>query len=171
MIHKKLLIISIGIFSILFFSLGITQINAQESGEKMVSGIITMVILDEMKELKEFQITDFDGNNYKFIVTDSTEFGLDESSGDRWVSTQKNTPKESGIKLISHQQRYAPVTVIHDGENAKSIVEREEGKLENNLSYLFSFFLITWIIFFIYIFYIGKKQKVIESAANLVNKR
>jgi len=68
--------------------------------------------------------------------------------------------------LIDHQQRYAPVTVIFEGENAKSVVEREEGKLENNLSYLFSFFLITWIIFFVYIFYLGKKQKVIESALN-----
>lgn len=166
MINKKLFVLLIGIFSLLFLSLSSIQTNAQENSEKMISGIITMVLVDEMKELKEFQITDSEGNNYKFMVTDSTEFGLDESSGDRWVSIQKKSPKESGVKLIDHQQRYAPVTVIFEGENAKSVVEREEGKLENNLSYLFSFFLITWIIFFVYIFYLGKKQKVIESALN-----
>ena len=145
---KKITFLFIGIFSVLSLFISSIQTNAQENNSKRISGIITMVLVDEMNELVEFQITDSNGNNYKYKVNVSTEFGLDESSGDRWVSTQKNSPKESAIKLIEHQKRYAPVTIIYDGEYAKSVVEREEGRLENNLSYLFSFFLITWIIFF-----------------------
>ncbi len=168
---KKITFLFIGIFSVLSLFISSIQTNAQENNGKRISGIITMVLVDEMNELVEFQITDSNGNNYKYKVNVSTEFGLDESSGDRWVSTQKNSPKESAIKLIEHQKRYAPVTIIYDGEYAKSVVEREEGRLENNLSYLFSFFLITWIIFFLYIFYLGKKQKIIESTKNFVNTK
>tara|TARA_Y100001936_G_scaffold192183_1_gene191450 strand:- start:3696 stop:4211 length:516 start_codon:yes stop_codon:yes gene_type:complete len=168
---KKITFLFIGIFSVLSLFISSIQTNAQENNSKRISGIITMVLVDEMNELVEFQITDSNGNNYKYKVNVSTEFGLDESSGDRWVSTQKNSPKESAIKLIEHQKRYAPVTIIYDGEYAKSVVEREEGRLENNLSYLFSFFLITWIIFFLYIFYLGKKQKIIESTKNFVNTK
>ncbi|MQG09151.1 MAG: hypothetical protein FI675_01870 [SAR202 cluster bacterium] len=168
---KKITFLFIGIFSVLSLFISSIQTNAQENNGKRISGIITMVLVDEMNELVEFQITDSNGNNYKYKVNISTEFGLDESSGDRWVSTQKNSPKESAIKLIEHQKRYAPVTIIYDGEYAKSVVEREEGRLENNLSYLFSFFLITWIIFFLYIFYLGKKQKIIESTKNFVNTK
>ncbi len=168
---KKITFLFIGIFSVLSLFISSIQTNAQENNGKRISGIITMVLVDEMNELVEFQITDSNGNNYKYKVNISTEFGLDESSGDRWVSTQKNSPKESAIKLIEHQKRYAPVTIIYDGEYAKSVVEREEGRLENNLSYLFSFFLITWIIFFLYIFYLDKKQKIIESTKNFVNTK
>lgn len=168
---KKITFLFIGIFSVLSLFISSIQTNAQENNGKRISGIITMVLVDEMNELVEFQITDSNGNNYKYKVNVSTEFGLDEPSGDRWVSTQKNSPKESAIKLIEHQKRYAPVTIIYDGEYAKSVVEREEGRLENNLSYLFSFFLITWIIFFLYIFYLGKKQKIIESTKNFVNTK
>ncbi|MBR91316.1 MAG: hypothetical protein CL903_00710 [Dehalococcoidia bacterium] len=168
---KKITFLFIGIFSVLSLFISSIQTNAQENNGKRISGIITIVLVDEMNELVEFQITDSNGNNYKYKVNISTEFGLDESSGDRWVSTQKNSPKESAIKLIEHQKRYAPVTIIYDGEYAKSVVEREEGRLENNLSYLFSFFLITWIIFFLYIFYLGKKQKIIESTKNFVNTK
>ena len=168
---KKITFLFIGIFSVLSLFISSIQTNAQENNGKRISGIITMVLVDEMNELVEFQITDSNGNNYKYKVNVSTEFGLDESSGDRWVSTQQNSPKESAIKLIEHQKRYAPVTIIYDGEYAKSVVEREEGRLENNLSYLFSFFLITWIIFFLYIFYLGKKQKIIESTKNFVNTK
>ncbi|MAR34984.1 MAG: hypothetical protein CL714_05600 [Chloroflexi bacterium] len=168
---KKITFLFIGIFSVLSLFISSIQTSAQENNSKRISGIITMVLVDEMNELVEFQITDSNGNNYKYKVNVSTEFGLDESSGDRWVSTQKNSPKESAIKLIEHQKRYAPVTIIYDGEYAKSVVEREEGRLENNLSYLFSFFLITWIIFFLYIFYLGKKQKIIESTKNFVNTK
>ena len=168
---KKITFLFIGIFSVLSLFISSIQTNAQENNGKRISGIITMVLVDEMNELVEFQITDSNGNNYKYKVNISTEFGLDESSGDRWVSTQQNSPKESAIKLIEHQKRYAPVTIIYDGEYAKSVVEREEGRLENNLSYLFSFFLITWIIFFLYIFYLGKKQKIIESTKNFVNTK
>lgn len=168
---KKITFLFIGIFSVLSLFISSIQTNAQENNGKRISGIITMVLVDEMNELVEFQITDSNGNNYKYKVNVSTEFGLDEPSGDRWVSTQKNSPKESAIKLIEHQKGYAPVTIIYDGEYAKSVVEREEGRLENNLSYLFSFFLITWIIFFLYIFYLGKKQKIIESTKNFVNTK
>ena len=171
MMNKKITLLLFGIFSILFISLSSNYALAQENNNKIVSGIVTMVLLDEIDQLKEFKITDLDGNDHRFLVIDSTEYGLDESSGDRWISTQKESPKEAAIKLFDHQQRYAPVTVIHDGINAKSVVEREEGNLEDNLSYLFSFFLITWVIFFGYIFYLGRKQKVIESFINSEDKQ
>mgnify|MGYP001209690319 CR=1 FL=1 len=169
--NKIITLLLFGFFSIILISLSNNYALAQESSNKMVSGIVTMVLLDEIDQLKEFKITDSDGNNHRFLVLDSTEYGLDESSGDRWISTQKESPKKSAVKLIDHQQRYAPVTVIHDGINAKSVVEREEGNLEDNLSYLFSFFLITWVIFFGYIFYLGRKQKVIESFINSEDKQ
>ena len=104
MINKKLTILFIGIFSLLSFFISSIETNAQENSDKRISGIITMVLVDEMNELVEFQITDSNGNDYKYKVNSSTEFGLDESSGDRWVSTQKKSPKESGIKLIEHQK-------------------------------------------------------------------
>lgn len=169
--NKTITIFLLGIFSILLILVSSNYVNAQENNDKMVSGIITMVLIDEMDQLKEFKITDLNGNNYIFMVTDLTEYGLDESSGDRWISTQKTSPKQSAIKLIDHQQRYAPITVIYEGRNAKSVVEREEGNLENNLSYLFSFFFITWVIFFIYIFYLGRKQKVIESSLDFISNK
>ena len=103
---KKITFLFIGIFSVLSLFISSIQTSAQENNSKRISGIITMVLVDEMNELVEFQITDSNGNNYKYKVNVSTEFGLDESSGDRWVSTQKKSPKESGIKLIEHQKRY-----------------------------------------------------------------
>ena len=81
MINKKLTILFIGIFSLLSFFISSIETNAQENSDKRISGIITMVLVDEMNELVEFQITDSNGNDYKYKVNSSTEFGLDESSG------------------------------------------------------------------------------------------
>ena len=47
MINKKLTILFIGIFSLLSFFISSIETNAQENSDKRISGIITMVLVDE----------------------------------------------------------------------------------------------------------------------------
>ena len=82
--------------------------------------------------------------------------------GDRWVSSLGDDPVEAARRLRDHRERFAPVTVTFENGIAHSVVEREEGKLETNLGYLFAVFLVTWILFFAYVLYMGRKQRVLQ---------
>jgi CcmD family protein len=95
-------------------------------------------------------------------VSEATEYGLENQAGDRWVSTQGEQPVEIARRLRDHRERFAPVTVSSESGIATSVVEREEGKLETSLGYLFAVFAITWALFFVYVLYVGRKQRVLE---------
>jgi len=104
-------------------------------------------------------------------VSDNTKYGLENQAGDRWVTYHKDGSIEAARRLLEHQERFAPVTVSYSEVTedsgqitgiATSVVDREQGKLETNLGYIFAVFAITWILFFAYIFYIERKQKVVH---------
>ena len=127
-----------------------------------LTGFIVRVQTDANARLAAFAVSDSGGTVHEFTVNDSTEFGLQEESGDRWVSTFGDSPVESATKLRDHQQRLAPVTVTSANGVALSVVERESGKLETNLGYLFAVFAVTWAAFFAYIFWISRKQRELQ---------
>jgi CcmD family protein len=75
---------------------------------------------------------------------------------------QEEDPSEAARRLRDHRERFAPITVTSENGTAFSVVEREEGKLETNLGYLFAVFAITWALFFAYVLYLGRKQRVLQ---------
>ena len=107
-------------------------------------------------------MSDSGGTPIEFTVEDSTEYGLESQSGDRWVATQADEPVEVVSRLRDHQQRFAAITVTSQNGVALSVVERESGKLETNLSFLFAVFAVTWAGFFAYIFFVSRKQRELQ---------
>ena len=132
-----------------------------QSGER-VSGIIVGIDTDSSGRLTRFAVSDSSGTITTFEVSEATEYGLENQAGDRWVSTQGEQPVEVAIRLRDHRDRFAPVIVSFENGVATSVVEREEGKLETNLGYLFAVFAITWALFFAYVLYLGRKQRVLQ---------
>ena len=133
---------------------------AQDNG--LLSGIIVGVETDENGNLTRFALSDSTGTVTAFELSSDTQFGLENQAGDRWVSSQGEEPSEAARHLRDHRERFAPVTVSSANGIASSVVEREEGKLEANLGYLFAVFAITWALFFAYVLYIGSKQRVLQ---------
>jgi CcmD family protein len=126
------------------------------------SGIVVGVDTDSNGNLTQFAISDSSGNITTFELEASTEFGLENQAGDRWVSTLSAGAAEAARRLEDHRGRFAAITVVHENGVAFSVVEREEGKLETNLGYMFAVFAITWALFFAYILYMGRKQRVLQ---------
>jgi CcmD family protein len=138
-----------------------TQISSADH-EPPVSGIVVGVEVDDNGNLTRFAVSDSTGTVSTFTVFDGTEYGLENQAGDRWVSTQGAEPSESVRRLRDHRERFAPITVTFENGTAFSVVEREEGKLETNLEYLFAVFAVTWALFFAYVLYMGRKQRVLQ---------
>jgi CcmD family protein len=136
--------------------------TSSAAGESPISGIVVGVETDDNGNLTRFAVTDSTGTVTTFTISDDTEFGLENQAGDRWVSTQDEEPSESARRLRDHRERFAPITVTFENGTALSVVEREEGKLETNLGYLFAVFAITWALFFAYVLYMGRKQRVLQ---------
>lgn len=134
---------------------------AQE-GRQTMSGIIVGVATDTDGRLERFAISDSGGTITEYTVQGSTEYGLETQAGDRWVATQAEEPVEVVRRLRDHQQRFAAVTVTSENGIALSVVERESGKLETNLSFLFAVFAVTWAGFFAYIFFVSRKQRELQ---------
>ena len=128
----------------------------------ILSGIIVGVETDESGKLTRFALSDSTGSVTTFELSASTQFGLENQAGDRWVSTHGEEPSEAARHLLDHRERFAPITVSSANGIASSVVEREEGKLEANLGYLFAVFAITWVLFFAYVLYMGSKQRVLQ---------
>jgi len=139
----------------------VSQISSAEH-EPPISGIVVGVETDDNGNLTRFAVSDSTGVVTTFTVFDGTEFGLENQAGDRWVSTQGEEPTESVRRLRDHRERFAPITVTFENGTAFSVVEREEGKLESNLGYLFAVFAVTWALFFAYVLYMGRKQRVLQ---------
>ena len=136
----------------------IAPVSAQGDRE-IANGVVVGVEADSDGRLIRFALSDSGGNVTEYRVEDSTEYGLEAQSGDRWVTTQADEPVEAVSRLRDHQQRFAAITVSSQNGVALSVVERESGKLETNLSFLFAVFAITWAGFFAYIFFVSRKQR------------
>lgn len=130
--------------------------------DSVISGIVVGIDTDAEGRLTRFAVSDSSGTITTFEVSDTTEYGLENQAGDRWVSTQGEEPVEAVRRLRDHRTRFAPVTVSSENGVAISVVEREEGKLETSLGYLFAVFAVTWALFFVYVLYMGRKQRVLQ---------
>ena len=141
--------------------MSLTQISSAEDTPP-VNGIVVGVETDDTGVLIKFAVSDSTGKIHTFTIFNETEYGLENQAGDRWVSTQESAPSESARRLRDHRDRFAPITVTSENGIAFSVVEREEGKLETNLGYLFAVFAVTWALFFAYVLYLGRKQRVLQ---------
>lgn len=136
----------------------IAPVSAQGNPE-ITNGVVIGVETDSEGRLVRFAVSDSGGTPIEYTVEGSTEYGLEAQSGDRWVATQAEEPVGVVSRLRDHQQRFAAITVTSQNGVALSVVERESGKLETNLSFLFAVFAITWAGFFAYIFFVSRKQR------------
>lgn len=141
---------------------GVVNETASAQTGSIVSGIVVGVETDDSNRLVRFALSDSSGMVTTFEVNGSTAFGLENQAGDRWVSSQGEEPAEAARRLRDHRDRFAPVTVSFENGVASSVVEREEGKLETNLGYMFAVFAVTWMLFFAYVLYMGRKQRVLQ---------
>ena len=150
--------------------LGLPSVALAQS-TPIVNGIVVGIETDEDDQLIAFDVSDSSGILTTFNVSATTKYGLENQAGDRWVSNHKEGSIEAARRLFEHQERFAPVTVSYTEVSessgqitgiATSVVDREQGKLETNLGYIFAVFAITWIMFFAYIFYMDRKQKVVQ---------
>jgi CcmD family protein len=137
------------------------SVSAQE-GVTVTNGVIVGVDTGGGEELVRFALSDQGGNVTEYTVQPSTQYGLENQAGERWVSTQGEEPAEAARQLRDHQQRFAAVTVTSQNGVALSVVERESGRLETNLAFLFAVFAVTWAGFFAYIFYMSRKQRELQ---------
>lgn len=133
-----------------------------QDGQQITSGIIVGVATNPEGQLERFALSDSGGNVTEYTVEAATEFGLETQAGDRWVATQADEPVEVVTRLRDHQERFAAVTVTAQNGVALSVVERESGRLETNLSFLFAVFAVTWAGFFAYIFFVSRKQRELQ---------
>ena len=99
-------------------------------------------------------------------VDDSTSFGLENTSGDRWVSEFGADPAEALLRITDQRERFSPVTVTVKDGIATAVVDREQGNLERNLGFLFAIYLVTWAGFFGYIFIVSRKQNDLSREIN-----
>ena len=160
-IRVRTLRIALAIMLALTVSVRLTQISSAEDTPP-INGIVVGVETDDAGALTRFAVADSTGTIHTFTIFKGTKYGLENQAGDRWVSTQESEPSESARRLRDHRERFAPITVTSENGTALSVVEREEGKLETNLGYLFAVFAVTWALFFAYVLYLGRKQRVLQ---------
>ncbi len=133
-----------------------------QSGGQLVDGIITSITTGPSGELQSFKLVDAAGNVHEFRVTGGnipTQYGLENQAGDRWVSDQAKDPAGAARRMRDHQERFAPITVTADGNAALTVVEKESGKLETNLGYLFAIYTAAWVAFVAYVFLLSRRQR------------
>jgi CcmD family protein len=143
------------------FSFAASQTSSAQD-KTVISGIVVGVETDDNGNLTRFALSDSTGEVTTFELSAETQYGLENQAGDRWVSSQGEDPIGAVSRLRDHSKRFAPITVSFENGIASSVVEREEGKLETNLEYLFAVFAITWALFFAYVLYMGSKQRVLQ---------
>lgn len=138
------------------------EVASAQEDRQITNGIVVGVQPDDDGRLEKFALTVSDGTVIEYSVDDSTEYGLETQAGDRWVATQADEPVEVVRRLRNHQNRFAAITVTSQNGVALSVVERESGRLETNLSFLFAVFAVTWAGFFAYIFFVSRKQRELQ---------
>ncbi len=155
-------VLGIAALLVVIAALTISPEIAAAQAHKVISGIVVGIDTDADGRLTRFAVSDSSGIVTTFQVSDATAYGLENQAGDRWVSTQGEEPVEVVRRLRDHRERFAPITVSSENGVAISVVEREEGKLETSLGYLFAVFAVTWALFFAYVLYMGRKQRVLQ---------
>ena len=158
---RRLLVVLMAVVAATLLAVPGATVSAQE-GDTVTSGVIVGVDTGDGQDLVRFALTDQGGNITEFTVQPSTEFGLENQAGERWVSTQGEAPAEAARQLRDHQQRFAAVTVTSQNGVVLSVVERESGRLETNLAFLFAVFAVTWAGFFAYMFFMSRKQRELQ---------
>jgi len=128
------------------------------SSDGNTSGVITVIQVNQDTKLVGFVLSTKDGELVEVSINDSTSFGLENASGDRWVSTLGEDSAESLLRITDLRERFSPVTVTVENGIATSVVDREQGDLERSLGFLFAIYLVTWAGFFGYIFIVSRKQ-------------
>ena len=169
-INKIIFILTITFISYLIME---ESISADE-GKNIFSGVIIKIINNTEEELESFEIVDNKGNKIEIKVSSEeiiTEYGLENITGERWISNQKESPRQASNVLKDHQQRFMPVTVTTIGTTALKVVEKEERNLNTNLGYLSVVFGVAWLSFLVYIYIIEKRHKILENKIkNIVNE-
>ncbi|MSQ08872.1 MAG: CcmD family protein [Dehalococcoidia bacterium] len=133
-----------------------------QSASEVFDGVITGYTTAGTGELQSFTMVNAKGQMLEFKVqagAQTTAYGLENQAGDRWVSDQSKDPVEAVRRLRDHQERFAPVTVTARDGVALSVVEKEGGRLETNLGYLFAIYTVTWLAFFGYVFILSRRQR------------
>ena len=164
-INKKILNILTITFLFIIHLTPTGSLSADE-GNNIFSGIIIEIINNTEGELESFVIIDNSGNQIKIKVSSDkiiTEYGLENITGERWISNQKESPKKASFVLKDHQERLIPITVTTIGNTAFKVVEKEERNLDTNLGYLAIVFGVAWLSFFVYIYIIEKRHKILEN--------
>ncbi len=132
--------------------------SSSKAADGNTSGVITVIQVDRDTNLVGFTLSTKDGELIEIVVDDATNFGLENAAGDRWISELGADPTEALLRIRDQRERFSPVTVtIRDGV-ASSVVDREQGDLEQNLGFLFAVYLVTWAGFFVYIFIVSRRQ-------------
>jgi hypothetical protein len=173
-IFNKTLIFSLFIFITLIYQITNQEFINADEGEIVINGVITKIINNNKGELESFQIVDNKGNLIKLNVSSDetiTEYGLENITGERWVSNQKESPEKASDILKDHQERLIPITVTASGNTALKIVEKEKRNLETNLTYISVVFGVAWLSFFVYIYIVDRRQKILESKIKNLNEK
>ncbi len=145
-----------------------------QSSNKIRSGVVVSVQTNDRGELDSFSMVDPNGEIIAYNVssdTPNTQYGLDSDVGDRWVSDQASDPAEAAVRLSDQQQRQARITVDADVNGfAHSVVQAEGSSLASSLGYLFAAAIITWLAFAGYIIYMARRQRVLSSQIERLQK-
>ena len=172
-ISYKKLFFSLFIFITLIYQITDQEFIYADEGEIVINGVITEIINNNEGELESFQIVDNKGNLINLNVSYDetiTEYGLENITGERWISNQKESPVKASKILKDHQERFIPITVTASGNIALKIVEKEKRNLETNLTYLSVVFGVAWLSFFVYIYIVDRRQKILESKIKKLNE-
>ena len=93
--------------------------SSSAASDGNTSGVITVIQVDQDTKLVGFVLSTKDGELVEVSVDDSTSFGLDNASGDRWVSELGADPAESLLRITDQRERFSPVSTISAVNTAK----------------------------------------------------
>ncbi|MDA1258304.1 MAG: CcmD family protein [Chloroflexi bacterium] len=124
-----------------------------------INGVITLIQVDQDTNLLGFVLSTKDGEFVEVSVDDSTSFGLENAAGDRWIAVLGADPGEALLRIRDQRERFSPITVTVGDGVAITVVDREQGDLEQNLGFLFAIYLVTWAGFFFYIVVVSRRQR------------
>ena len=141
-------------------------VNAQ-SVSGVHTGVVTGIETDAQGGLASFSIVNSSGEVLMIMVSDNspnTEYGLENSAGDRWVADHASSAVDAVSRIRDQQRRLSKITVSVNGDGfAESVVQSESSDLSSNLGYLFAALAITWIGLVLYIVYIGQRQRMLSA--------
>ena len=129
--------------------------------DQLVNGFIKDVTLEDIN-INLFLVDNF-GNDFNLEITPETEIGIETQSGERWVGNISENQDYVFNLLEEAQHSLEPMTAKYSGNKITSIVSYESSNIKNNLGYLAGSFIFLAILFFLYIFIINNKLKILSS--------